>query len=50
MAHTYQVILTIDACYNRNMIMVVGLGAFNAAFLVYSVSKQKANLRSAFPT
>ncbi|CAO1619597.1 unnamed protein product [Parajaminaea phylloscopi] len=37
LAHSYQVLLSIDACVNRNTILVVGLAVFNACFLVYSI-------------
>lgn len=37
LAHSYQVLLSIDACINRNTILIVGLAIFNACFLVYSL-------------
>lgn len=37
LAHSYQVLLSIDACVNRNTILVAGLAIFNACFLVYAV-------------
>lgn len=37
LAHSYQVLLSIDSCINRNTILVAGLAIFNACFLVYSI-------------
>lgn len=37
LAHSYQTLLSVDACINRNVILVFGLVIFNACFLVYSL-------------
>lgn len=37
LAHTYQVLLSFDACLNRNTILVLGLAIYNTLFLVYSI-------------
>ncbi|CAO1630483.1 unnamed protein product [Sympodiomycopsis kandeliae] len=37
LAHSYQVLLSFDACLNRNTILVAGLTLFNLCFLVYSI-------------
>lgn len=37
LAHSYQTLLSVDACINRNVILVFGLVIFNACFLIYSL-------------
>lgn len=49
LAHSYQVLLSIDACINRNTTLVVGLAVFNACFLVYSII-QIAEIRQVLGT
>lgn len=37
LAHSYQVVLSVDACWNRNTILVAGLNMFNVCFLIYAI-------------